>query len=195
MNKLIKGAVAGAAGIALLLGGAGSFALWNGTATANAGVIDSGTLSLTPVDGSGTWTNTPYNSSTPVAINISTFKVVPGDTLTFTQKLNVTAIGNNLKATLALDPATIVATATDASAALRQALIGGMTVTIPSPLPGNFTAGTDSALNTFAVSGASALQTVTVAVTLPFPKTQAIDNTTQTGSVNVTKLGFTLRQN
>ena len=33
MNKLVKGSIAGAAGIALLLGGAGTFALWNADAT------------------------------------------------------------------------------------------------------------------------------------------------------------------
>lgn len=194
MNKLIKGAVAGAAGIALLLGGAGSFALWNGTATADAGMIHSGTLALQTVDGSGSWTNTPANSGTAVPITLSTFNAVPGDTLTFKTNLNVTAIGNNLNATLALNPATIVAGSVDApSQALKEALLNGMTVTIPAPLPGNFTAG--SAANTFAVTGTSAQQTVTVVVTLPFPKTGTIDNTTQTGSVDLSKLGFTLQQN
>ena len=32
MNKLVKGSIAGAAGIALLLGGAGTLALWNADA-------------------------------------------------------------------------------------------------------------------------------------------------------------------
>ena len=34
MNKLVKGSIAGAAGIILLMGGAGSLAYWNDSATA-----------------------------------------------------------------------------------------------------------------------------------------------------------------
>lgn len=195
MNKLIKGAVAGAAGIALLLGGAGSFALWNGSATTGTGTIRSGTLALASnaSDAGGTWTNTPYGSSTPITIDLSTFKAVPGDTLTFTKKLDVTAIGSNLKATLAVDPNTIAATNTDASVALKTALLAGMTVTVPAPLPTNITAG--GTANTFTVTGASAAQTVTVVVTLPFPRGTMGDNTTQTGSVDLSALAFTLQQN
>jgi len=194
MNKLIKGAVAGAAGIALLLGGVGSFALWNGSATTGTGTIRSGTLALASnsTDAGGTWTNTPYGSSTPSTISLATFKAVPGDTLTFTKKLDVTAIGDNLKATLAVDPSTIVATDADASRALRTALLAGMTVAIPSP-PTNITAA--GTANTFTVTGAGTTQTVTVVVTLPFPRGTMGDNTTQTGKVNLSALAFTLQQN
>ena len=46
MNKLVKGAVAGAAGIALLLGGAGTFALWNASTNVSTGSISTGTLAF-----------------------------------------------------------------------------------------------------------------------------------------------------
>ncbi|HEY5221607.1 MAG TPA: alternate-type signal peptide domain-containing protein [Microbacteriaceae bacterium] len=195
MNKLTKGAIAGAAGIALLLGGAGSFALWNGSASASAGQIQSGALSVAKTGNTdGTWQNTPNGSSTPASVTISSFKAVPGDTLTFTQKLDVTAIGDNLTATLAVDPTSIVANATNptASAALRTALLQGMTVSIAS-LPANIVAG--GTANTFTVTNATAPQTVTVVVTLPFPRGTAGDNTTQAGSVNLSSLAFTLTQN
>ena len=47
MHKIVTGAIAGAAGVALLLGGAGSFALWNASASSAASAVSAGTLSLT----------------------------------------------------------------------------------------------------------------------------------------------------
>lgn len=193
MNKLVKGAVAGAAGIALLLGGAGSFALWNGSATTAAGAIQSGTLALASnaSDNGGVWTNTPNGSTSAAVIDPSTFKAVPGDTLRFTKALDVTAIGDNLSATLSVNPDTIVAAADSAaSVALKKALLTGMSVTIPTS-PSNFQAGAN---NTFTVTGTTATQTITVVVTLPFPQTSTIDNTTQTGTVDLSHLAFSLQQ-
>ena len=46
MNKLVKGSIAAAAGISLLMGGAGSLALWNDSVTVNAGTVSSGTLDV-----------------------------------------------------------------------------------------------------------------------------------------------------
>ncbi len=191
MNKLTKGAIAGAAGIALLLGGAGSFALWNGNASVSAGQVQSGTLTIA-ASGTGTWQNTPNGSSTPAAVTIGTFKAVPGDTLTFTQQLNITAIGDNLSAALTVDPTTIVAgNASPASAALKTALLNSMTVAVTTlPLPTGITGPT---ANTYTVTGATGIKTITVTVTLPFPRTS--DNTTQAGSVDLTGLKFTLNQN
>ena len=55
MNKLLKGAIAGAAGVALLLGGAGTFALWNSSATVTGGNIDAGNLHVADSGTAGTW--------------------------------------------------------------------------------------------------------------------------------------------
>ena len=93
MNKLVKGSIAGAAGIALLLGGAGTFALWNATATVNAQTITAGTLALT-ANANGVWTK----DGTP--ITASTYRIIPGTTLIFTQTLTVNAVGDGLKADL-----------------------------------------------------------------------------------------------
>ena len=54
MNKIIKGSIAGAAGIALLLGGAGTFALWNDSTSVQGGKIKAGNLAL--VNQTGAWT-------------------------------------------------------------------------------------------------------------------------------------------
>ncbi|WP_167041676.1 alternate-type signal peptide domain-containing protein [Salinibacterium sp. ZJ454] len=98
MNKLVKGSIAGAAGIALLLGGAGTFATWNDNATVAAGTITSGELSLsTPV---GAWTDVT-DAATPVAVaTISNFRTVPGDVLQYAASFNITATGDNLEAEL-----------------------------------------------------------------------------------------------
>jgi alternate signal-mediated exported protein len=93
MNKLVKGSIAGAAGIALLLGGAGTFALWNATATVSAQTITAGTLSLT-ANANGVWTQ----DGTP--ITASTYRIIPGTKLIFTQTLTVNAVGDGLKADL-----------------------------------------------------------------------------------------------
>ena len=63
MNKLLKGSIAGAAGIALLLGGAGTFALWNDTAAASGGTVQSGNLSVV-LNGSPAWKDISPDSAT-----------------------------------------------------------------------------------------------------------------------------------
>ncbi|MBB5632464.1 alternate signal-mediated exported protein [Cryobacterium mesophilum] len=92
MNKLTKAAIAGAAGIALLLGGAGSLALWNATDTVNAGSITTGTLEMTATAGS--WTSAPA-------------LWVPGDSATYSATVDVTATGDHIKGTLSIDATTV----------------------------------------------------------------------------------------
>src|SRR5690606_34468068 len=86
MNKLLKGSIAGAAGIVLLLGGAGTLAYWNDSANlTNAGSISSGVL------------NVEADAAAPGSWNNSISLIVPGDTRTFTQSLDLAATGDNLK--------------------------------------------------------------------------------------------------
>src|SRR5215210_1071695 len=81
MNKLFKGSIAGAAGIALLLGGAGTFALWNSNTTVSTPSINSGVLSIA-ANTAGVW-----KAADGTQIDPLTYKIVPGQTLTFTQAL------------------------------------------------------------------------------------------------------------
>ena len=99
MNKLTKGAIAGGAGIILLMGGAGTFALWNDSASVDGGSISAGTLTLT-ANGLGQWQDASpdVNGGTPVNIDSATFLTVPGDVLTYTQSVTVGATGDNLLA-------------------------------------------------------------------------------------------------
>lgn len=89
MNKATKGAIAaGAAGI-LLVGGAGTFALWSDSDAVDAGTVSTGVLSLS-VNPAGVWSE-----------DLST--IVPGDTLTYTTTVTVNATGDNLTGELEID--------------------------------------------------------------------------------------------
>ena len=48
MQKIITASIIGAAGVALLLGGAGTFALWNSSAATAGGHIVAGALAIKP---------------------------------------------------------------------------------------------------------------------------------------------------
>ena len=102
MNKITKGAIAAGSAAILLAGGAGSLAYWESSSTVGAGTVASGKLALTPVAGNGTWKNGTNTINT-----ISSYKIVPGDTLTYTKNFTVAASGNNLGATVAVDKASI----------------------------------------------------------------------------------------
>src|SRR5690554_6921931 len=97
MNKLVKGSIAGAAGIALLLGGAGTLAYWNDSATlSGAGTVTAGVLDIS-VDEAGAWT-AEYESATAnlTSAQMANYRIVPGDKLVYTESFTVTATGNNL---------------------------------------------------------------------------------------------------
>lgn len=113
MNKMAKGALATSVGVALLLGGGGTLAVWNVSQTANAGTIVAGDLNL--VAGKGTWTN-----AKGAKIDPAVYKVVPGDVLTYTQELDVTLVGDLMEAKLTL---------TGASSAFANASVSDIVVT------------------------------------------------------------------
>ena len=181
MNKLIKGAIACAAGIALLLGGAGTFALWNSTAAAGAGNITAGTLSLT-ANSDGTWTNITRATATPIT-DIGAFRIVPGNKLQFTQTLTVKATGDDLTAELTYNPLSITG-----DSALKVALVPTLTATSDDA---NITS---AGPNTFTVSPSASSATVTVVLELDLP-TDALDGLAgQGGTVDLSGLTFTLTQ-
>jgi alternate signal-mediated exported protein len=105
MRKTTKGAIAVGAGVALLLGGAGTMAAWQLTSTAAPGSVSSGQFDLVSNTGAtakwGTATNattcTPTTTDFPAG-----GKLVPGDCVIYTQPVTVTASGNRLVATLTI---------------------------------------------------------------------------------------------
>lgn len=178
MNKLTKSSIAAAAGIALLMGGTGTLAVWNDTINAGAnGSISAGTLSLSNAS-AGTWTD--QNGTT---IDIATFKAVPGDTLTYKTSVDVTAIGDNLDGTIAMGTSAISpATAASADVALAGLLKDSASYTI------NGNSG-----STFTASSTAQKLDVTVAITWP-SGTPAADNAAKLGHVSLADFALTATQ-
>lgn len=186
MNKLTKATIAGAAGIALLLGGAGSFALWSSSDTVDAGVIHSGVLTLNaPNDGS--WSNvTPGHAATDITADVQagTFKMVPGDVLQYTQDLNVTASGNDLTGTLTIDPSSI--------GAYSLGLLVQPTVAVNTSVGDAVVTTTNNPLVVKVTPGATAASTLQVVATLTLP--DLTGTTGQNTTLDLSHLKFVLSQ-
>lgn len=117
-NKMFKGAVAGATGVALLAGGFGSFALFTNTETLPSGNLVTGELRVT----AGTTTYADRSpDATSATWNPATDEMVPGDVIEVAVPLTVAAKGKNLKGKVAFD-----STAVDLTA---PALNGKLTLT------------------------------------------------------------------
>ncbi|MBH0053252.1 alternate-type signal peptide domain-containing protein [Salinibacterium sp. SWN139] len=183
MNKLVKGSIAGAAGIALLLGGAGTLATWNSSVTvASPGSIAAGTLDIAAGSGStdGWKLGTAATVSSPAS-----FKIVPGDTVTYTKTFNVTATGDNLAATAALGATAITAASSSAAdTALAAALTKSATFTV-------------NGAATSSVVAAAGTQPVVVSVTITYPKsaTAGAENSSKLGAASLSGFTITLTQN
>lgn len=147
---LITGSAAIALGGALMLGGGGTLANWNAEATTTPGTIVAGDLNLvnsTP----GTW-----KDRVGAAVNITTYKVVPGDKLTFTQDLPVTLVGDKMAANVATTGITATNGFTPAN------------VTVSAPV---LTVGGTAVSNPLKPTGSA--QTVTATITFEFLSTTA----------------------
>ncbi|MCU1481317.1 MAG: hypothetical protein JWQ19_2103 [Subtercola sp.] len=189
MKKIVKGAIAAAAGIALLLGGAGTFAYWNSSQTISGASIVSGNLLVTDPGPAGVWTIN--GGSTP--ISLTGYLIVPGDVLTYKKTMAITATGNNLVATLGLGAAAI--TASDLAKPADVALAGYLTSTAVLTATGTGITGT-SPTYTVTPGSAGISQNVDVVVTITFPKstTAGLENNTKVGSVSLANLTVTLSQ-
>ena len=188
MNKLVKGAVAGAAGIALLLGGASTFALWNANAEVNAASVASGTLSLA-TSSAGTWTDVTNGRSTTLsAAQVAAYKIVPGTKLQFTQPLTVAASGTDLRADFSYDAASVTgALKPYVTTALTVASAAGATT-----LPAGFSAGTAS--GSYVVAPTTAGSTPVVATMVVELPSSVQDAASMNGTLDLSKLLFTLKQ-
>ena len=179
MNKTTKGALAaGAAGI-LLLGGAGSYALWTDSETVQGGTITAGNLDISPV-AAGVWTDvSPGGVKTPGNLNISTFRMVPGDVLQYKASYKVLADGENLRATIAADPQTITRSGELTAANTPVSLV---------------TTYNGAALANNQITEADDGRTVDVTVTVTFVETTPNQVGTE-DSVNLTNFRINLQQN
>ncbi|GAA3950871.1 alternate-type signal peptide domain-containing protein [Gordonia caeni] len=96
MNKKTKGALAAAAGAAILVGGAGTMAAWNDNASLGSGTVSAGTLNIDQV-GTGTW---HWDNPDGEVFTPGSDLLVPGDSVVYVGKYKISAAGTNLKATL-----------------------------------------------------------------------------------------------
>lgn len=94
MNKMAKGVITTGVGIVLLVGGGGTLATWNQAQSASMGKVVAGDLNLVPAS-AGVWTN-----ASGTVVNVASYKVVPGDTLSYSQPLNLTLVGDLMVAHL-----------------------------------------------------------------------------------------------
>lgn len=201
MNKLTKATIAASVGIALLLGGAGTFATWNSSSTISGGTISAGTMTIgTPVQSGTTpfWTVAHLVSGgntygTPTSLTLSPagaftvgnsgvgFVASPGDKLSYTASVPLTVNGTNLSATLALATGAISAsnTATPADVALAKALVQDSVVSMTTSA--NIIAST-SGSTAYTITGAGAAPVyTTLTATIIFPSTAP--TTTATGVI------------
>ncbi|PZF13789.1 alternate-type signal peptide domain-containing protein [Curtobacterium sp. MCPF17_011] len=124
MRSIVTGTIAAATGITLLLGGGGSFALWNADASTRSSTVHAGDLALT-ANPDGVWTDITNGHSDPV--DISAVRMVPGNAYQFHQTFDVTATGDDLSADLSWTPLDITG-----DAELRQAVTSSLAVTSDS---------------------------------------------------------------
>lgn len=180
MNKQTKAAIAAGAGAILLLGGAGSLAYWNDSTTVPGGDIQSGELSLGPCADGGAWVDV-NNGNAP--IDIAAFRIVPGDTISYTCDTTINATGDNLTAALTAD----VTPAVGGDAALAAALDTSVTATVGgtpiTPGPGGVQ-----------ITANQGVQTAAVAVSITFDPTTA-GLIAQNESVNLSAMTLNLQQN
>jgi len=107
LTNKTKGIVAGVAGAAILLAGGGTFALWSASATVDGGTITAGNLDVAAV-GDIAWQDVSAGAeAAPRAIDLDTFRITPGDTITGTQGVAIALDGDNLKAAVTVSPGTV----------------------------------------------------------------------------------------
>ena len=93
-KKMTKGTIAITAGVVLLLGGAGTYALWEVNAPLD-GSVQTGDLNLEL--GEAVWT---LNGAS--VDELDAVRIAPGDSLALSQAMTVTATGDDLAAQLSL---------------------------------------------------------------------------------------------
>ena len=171
-STLVKGTAAIAVGAALLLGGGGTLANWNAAASTNPGTIVAGDLNVVK-NAAGVW-----KDRSGTTIDISTYRVVPGDKLTFTQDLTVTLVGNKMAANVATTGITATNGFTPAN----------VSVSAPALTVG----GTDVA-NPLKPTPSAADQTVTATITFEF-LSSTTGRADTTASYNFNNVAFQLTQ-
>ena len=182
MHKSTKGALAAITGGVLLLGGAGSLAYWNASATVNGGAITTGSLTLGAGSCGANWVYAGGSAAGQTVV-----KVVPGDSITKSCTFTVGASGDHLSATLGA-PATTTYTKSPTSAT-SDSLAVATTYTIDrTPVA--------TLVNGDALTSADNGKTLTAkfVVTMPYGSTSVNTNDTQNLTATLNALTVSLTQ-
>lgn len=128
MKNSTKALIAGGAGAALLLGGAGTIAYWTDAADGGNGTITAGTLELGTAT-NGEWTISHQGDGTgdptgPAPFDPTADQVVPGDTLSYTQSIPVELAGENIAAVFTGEIEVVASNDEAANEALAAAIVG-----------------------------------------------------------------------
>ncbi|CAA9365577.1 MAG: hypothetical protein AVDCRST_MAG34-2916 [uncultured Nocardioidaceae bacterium] len=132
MNNSTKGALAVGVGVALLLGGGGTLAVWSDSKPITGGAINSGHLRIV-TDGTNTgcggWVLDAHES-TPVSYNLGD-PLVPGDVLSRECAYTVQATGNHLRATVGISAVNFTggSFAGNLDAAVSDVMLDGASIT------------------------------------------------------------------
>jgi alternate signal-mediated exported protein len=185
MNAFVKSAVAGAAGIALLLGGAGTFAVWNSSASASAGVLRTGQLSLATTPGAGQWKDLT-SGSTLTSAELTSYRMIPGTQLEYTVPVTVTATGTGLKAVLSYSLGSTSSTLTSVVPALTVRKSA-----TDASLPAGFSSVAGTA-NSFSVAPSAASTDAVARLLVSVPV--SADNSTQDKTLDLSAVVLTLTQ-
>lgn len=178
MHATVKGALAAGTAGTLLLGGAGTLAYWNSTGTVGGGTINSGDLQLNATScTTAAWTvSNSVESVTDAPFVIGTDEIVPGDVLKKTCNIVVTAIGENLRANLAVTNGTTT----------------GSTMSVGAyNVAGSFKLG-GADLTT--ITDANQGQNIVATITVSFPIGSAVDNSSKNKNIVLTDYTVTATQ-
>ncbi|MHB1063482.1 MAG: alternate-type signal peptide domain-containing protein [Georgenia sp.] len=179
-TSLVAGGAAGVLGVALLTSGGGTFAAWSDSKTVEPGTIRSGSLKI---DGAltGTWTDAGVKIP-----DIAAYKIVPGDTITYTVKIPVKVEGDNLNAKITTNIGDI------GDHGLAQYLTSQVAVEGPGTSTTTIVDGDSAADGQLQIEGVGT-GTYTVAATITF--NDSTENLAGQGeSLNLGKLAVTLEQ-
>ena len=182
MKKQTKGAVAAGGAAVLLLGGLGSLAYWSDSDHIAGDTITAGELSMGTITGS--WKDQLNNN-----ITTSSFRMVPGDTLTYTANVPITAYGTNLHAKVYADTAAVTGTL---APKVTTTIKSGATSISNSGNSNNAITVTVPSTSTGAQPPAPVDIPVTVTIALPFGST--VDNTSINTALDLTQIKIQVDQ-
>lgn len=186
MHKTTKGALAAAAAVALLTGGAGTLAFWADGDTITSVDLSSGGLDIVQT-ACPDWTLDGVGGTGGV---LAGRELVPGDTLTRTCTYAITAEGDHFEATLDVDQDLL----TLVDNGLEDELVLGTTFTLDGTPVGQAPVVAEPVVAGTPETFYDGTYVLTAVFTVDFPYGVGIDNDSQDLSVDLENIAITLTQ-